>query len=60
MFVIKPHTPSHSHKMATSEKMETSHILGVAIVMVENNGAWKMDVVAPKFQHHPIHIQLQK
>lgn len=46
--------------VTTSEKMETSHILGVAIVMVENNGAWKMNVVAPMFQHHPIYIQPQK
>jgi hypothetical protein len=60
MFLIKRHTPPHSHKMATSEKMKTSHILRVAIAMVENNEAWKMDVVAPKFQHHPIHIQPQK
>jgi len=32
------------------KKWKLATLLGVAIVMVENNEAWKMDVVALKFQ----------
>jgi hypothetical protein len=39
---IKPNIPPFSHRVVASWKMEM-----VTMVMVDNSGAWKLDVVGP-------------